>query len=108
VENTMTATRPDVGKVAAVALTGVLLVFALLEAAIVLPPALTTGIDVTWGMDFRAYMVHTERWLAGGGFYLPEQLAGAPVSDRALRLRAAVGGVVDRAARHHRGRCGPF
>jgi hypothetical protein len=55
---------------------GVLLVFALIEAAIVLPPALTTGIDVTWGMDFRVYMEHTQRWLAAEGFYLPAQLAG--------------------------------
>jgi hypothetical protein len=67
--------RGRVGVFAARTLTGLLLVFAGLEAAIVLPPALTTGIDVTWGMDFRAYLVHTVRWL-GGGFYLPEQLAG--------------------------------
>jgi hypothetical protein len=65
-----------VRRVAALAITSVLLVFAAIEAAIVLPPALTTGIDVTWGMDFRAYMEHTQRWLAGEGFYLPAQLAG--------------------------------
>jgi hypothetical protein len=77
----MKAATLPVGKVAAYALTGLLLVFALLEAAIVLPPALTTGIDVTWGMDFRAYLEHAARWLAGDGFYLPAQLAGPYVVE---------------------------
>jgi hypothetical protein len=61
---------------AAYVIAALLLAFGLLSAAIVLPPALTTGLHVTWGMDFRAYLEHAERWLAGGGFYLPEQLAG--------------------------------
>lgn len=54
----------------------VLLALGVASALIVLPPALTSGLHVTWGMDFRAYLEHAERWLAGGGFYLPEQLAG--------------------------------
>lgn len=62
-------------------ITGLLLLVAVAEAAIVLPPALTTGIDVTWGMDFRAYLEHAQRWLAGDGFYLPAQLAGPYVVE---------------------------
>lgn len=76
-----TKTAPRRGLFGAAVLTALLLMFALLEAAIVLPPALSTGIHVTWGMDFRAYLEHAERWLAGGGFYLPEQLAGPYVVE---------------------------
>ena len=69
------------GRFAARVITVLLLVVAVIEAAIVLPPALTTGIDVTRGMDFRAYLEHAARWLAGDGFYLPAQLAGPYVVE---------------------------
>lgn len=68
-------------RVAALAVLGLLLAFAAIEAAIVLPPALTSGLHVTWGLDLRPYLAHTDRWLAGGGFYAPEQLAGPYVVE---------------------------
>lgn len=61
--------------------TVVLLVLAVVEAAIVLPPALTSGLHVTWGMDLRLYIEHATRWLAGEGFYVPVQLAGPYVIE---------------------------
>jgi hypothetical protein len=67
--------------VAAFTLTAVLLAFAVVEASIVLPPALTSGLHVTWGMDFRLYVEHATRWMAGEGFYLPVQLAGPYVIE---------------------------
>jgi hypothetical protein len=79
------ATYPQTRKTApafgAGAVVVVLLVFAVLEAAIVLPPALTSGLHVTWGMDFRLYVEHATRWMAGEGFYLPVQLAGPYVIE---------------------------
>jgi hypothetical protein len=71
-------------RIGAAALAAVLLVFAVIEAAIVLPPALTKGLHVTWGMDFRLYVEHATRWLAGEGFYLPVQLAGPYVMEDVL------------------------
>lgn len=76
--------RPKAGEVAAVAVTGLLLLVAIVEATIVLPPALTSGLHVTWGMDFRLYLEHTANWLAGEGFYLPVQLAGPYVMEDVL------------------------
>jgi hypothetical protein len=67
--------------VGAYTLTAVLVAFAVVEASIVLPPALTTGLHVTWGMDFRLYVEHATRWMAGEGFYLPVQLAGPYVIE---------------------------
>jgi hypothetical protein len=37
----------------------------------------TSGI----GMDLNAYLAHTRRWLDGGSWYLPEQLAGPYVVE---------------------------
>jgi hypothetical protein len=73
--NRKTAALPAIGKAAVVTITGLLLVFALLEAAIVVPAALSR-IDVTWGYDLRMYVAHAERWLADGTFYQAHQLAG--------------------------------
>ncbi len=66
------ATR-RLGRFVAVALTGVLLLFAAIEGSIVLPPAIG---HPTVGMDFGIYMDRARSWLAGDGFYLPAQLAG--------------------------------
>jgi hypothetical protein len=71
-------------RAAYVAIAVILLVFAIIEAAIVLPPALTKGLHVTWGMDLRMYLEHATRWLAGEGFYLPVQLAGPYVMEDVL------------------------
>ena len=57
-----------------IVVTVTLLLAAVVEAAIVLPAALG-NLHVTWGMDLRLYLEHTARWLAGDGFYLPEQAA---------------------------------
>lgn len=59
---------------ALLATTAVILAFAVLEASIILRAM--TRPDVTVGLDFRVYQEATQRWLAGAGFYLPEQLAG--------------------------------
>jgi hypothetical protein len=55
-------------------LTAVFLVFAALEASVVIPPAYANGI--TLGMDFTIYQDRAASWLAGDGFYYPYQLAG--------------------------------
>lgn len=68
------------GEVAAIAVTGLLLALAIVEAAIVLPQAFSR-LHVTWGLDLRLYLEHTENWLAGEGFYLPVQLAGPYVME---------------------------
>jgi hypothetical protein len=72
--NTKTATLP-VGKVAAYALTGLLLVFAMVEIAII--AGSLTQPDITVGFDLRMYLERTQDWLTGGDFYRPRQLAGA-------------------------------
>lgn len=63
-------------RVAAVAATAVLLVFAVLEASVVLPPAFGHHPDVTIGLDLHQYLERTRAWLDGTGYYLPRQLAG--------------------------------
>lgn len=60
--------------------TVLLLLAALAEALYVVPPALSR-LHVTWGMDFRLYVEHATRWVAGEGFYLPSQLAGPYVIE---------------------------
>jgi hypothetical protein len=57
-----------------IGLTGLFLVFAALEASIVLPPASANG--VTLGMDFAIYQERAASWLAGDGFYHAYQLNG--------------------------------
>lgn len=58
----------------AVSLTIALLALAALEAAAVLPIALSH--DYTVGLDFSTYRIQADAWLAGEGFYRPGQLAG--------------------------------
>jgi hypothetical protein len=60
---------------ALVALTGLLLLAAVWEAWLVLPPALS-GHAV--GIDFNLYMERARAWLAGDGFYPTHQLTGSP------------------------------
>lgn len=44
------------------------------ELSIVVPKVL--NLQGALGVDFHQYQDHARRWLAGGGFYLPEQLSG--------------------------------
>lgn len=37
--------------------------------------------DITVAMDLRLYVEHTTRWLAGGGFYVPEQMTPYVIED---------------------------
>jgi hypothetical protein len=60
------------------ALTGLILVFAALDAAVVLPFSLSYHGGVAVGMDYGIYMDRTRDWLAGDGFYRSRQLAGLP------------------------------
>lgn len=62
------------GRVAAIAITSLLLVVAVLEAVVVL--GAVTDPNVTVGLDLRMYLDRTADWRAGDGFYLPHQLAG--------------------------------
>ena len=61
-------------RIFSIGLTAVFLVFAALEASVVIPPAYANGI--TLGMDFTIYQDRAASWLAGDGFYYPYQLAG--------------------------------
>ena len=60
---------------ALVVVTVVILVFAALEASVVLPAAFARP-GVTLGMDYTIYMDRARSWLAEDGFYLPTQLNG--------------------------------
>jgi hypothetical protein len=51
-----------------------LLALTAFELSIVVPKELR--LQGAIGVDFHQYQDHARRWLAGGGFYLPEQLAG--------------------------------
>jgi len=61
-----------------VALTGVILIFVVLDAFVVLPVASTYQGGVAVGMDYGIYMDRTHDWLAGDGFYRSRQLTGLP------------------------------
>ncbi len=58
----------------AVGLTVGLLALLAYELVLTLPRMIST--QGTMGVDFHQYQGHAGRWLAGGGFYLPEQLSG--------------------------------
>ena len=69
---------PRTRRFALLVLTGVILAFAALDAAVVLPLSLTYHGGVAVGMDFGIYMDRTHDWLAGDGFYRSRQLTGQP------------------------------
>jgi hypothetical protein len=69
---------PRTRRYALLVLTGVMLAFAALDAAIVLPVSFTYHGGVAVGMDFGIYMDRTHDWLAGDGFYRSRQLTGQP------------------------------
>lgn len=58
-------------------ISAILVVVAVLEAAIVLPPAFGHA-DITVGLDARLYVERTASWMAGDGFYRARQLTGLP------------------------------
>jgi hypothetical protein len=62
------------GRPVAFALTVAILGFLVFELTLVLPRMLAT--PGTMSVDFHQYQEHARRWLAGGGLYLPAQLAG--------------------------------
>ena len=57
-------------------LVGVLAVIAVVELYLVVGKALDYPRFAMLGRDYNLYMDATRRWLGGGPFYLPEQLAG--------------------------------
>lgn len=72
------AISPRTRRLAPLVLTGVILAFAALSAAVVVPFALSYDDGVAVGMDFGIYMDRTNDWLAGDGFYRSRQLTGQP------------------------------
>jgi hypothetical protein len=60
----------------------VLCLAALAEAWMV-SDGIRRGVTTAIGVDFNQYLAHAQRWLAGGSWYLPEQLAG-PYSVEAV------------------------
>ena len=58
----------------AVGVTALFLALLAFEVAVVLPRMIAARYTI--GVDFHQYQDHARRWLSGGGFYLPEQLAG--------------------------------
>jgi hypothetical protein len=69
---------PRTSRLVLLALTGVILVFAALDATVVLPISLSYHGGVAVGMDYGIYMDRTRDWLAGDGFYRSRQLTGLP------------------------------
>ena len=69
---------PRTRRLALLTLTGVILAFAVLDAIVVLPVALSYQGGVAVGMDYGIYMDRTHDWLAGDGFYRSRQLTGLP------------------------------
>lgn len=59
-------------------LTVVILAFAALDAAVVLPISLSYQGGVAVGMDYGIYMDRARDWLSGDGFYQSRQLTGLP------------------------------
>ena len=105
-----------------VTLTGVILTFAALDAALVIPVSFFYDGGAAVGMDYGIYMDRTHDWLAGDGFYRARQLTGAPyeiqngdsfypptllLSARAVRARAAGTALVADPSRDHRRRPDP-
>jgi hypothetical protein len=72
------AISPRTLRLAPLVLTAVILAFAALEAAVVLPFSLAYDDGVAIGMDYRIYQDRTIDWLAGDGFYRERQLTGQP------------------------------
>jgi hypothetical protein len=66
------------GRLVLLALTAAILVFAVLEATVVLRLAFSLQGGVAVGMDYGIYMDRTHDWLAGDGFYRGRQLTGLP------------------------------
>lgn len=64
-----------IGRFAAIIITCLLLVVGAWEAEIITRAA-RSGNTIAVGYDFDLYLGHAERWLAGGGFYLPAQTSG--------------------------------
>lgn len=73
---------PPLARFAANAATAVLLAFAALEAWVV-TGAMRGGYFGAVGIDVDQYLAHARRWLGGGPWYLPAQLAG-PYSVEAV------------------------
>ena len=63
-------------------LTGVILAFAVSDAAVVLPISLFYEGGALVGMDYGIYMDRTHDWLAGDGFYRARQLTGLHTRSR--------------------------
>lgn len=61
-------------RAAAICFTFALFGLAVLEAALILPIALSH--DYTVGLDFSTYRIQADAWLDGEGFYRPRQLVG--------------------------------
>lgn len=72
------ATHP--ARFAALAVTAVLLAAAAGEAWIV-TAAIRSGTTTAVGLDVNQYLAHAHRWLDGGPWYLPSQLAGPYVVE---------------------------
>jgi hypothetical protein len=69
---------PRTRRLALLSLTGVILAFAALDAAVVLPLSASYQGGVAVGMDYGIYMDRTHDWLVGDGFYRSRQLTGQP------------------------------
>jgi hypothetical protein len=68
------------GRFAGLVLAVVLLIFGAAEGVFVWRLAFDNP-DVTVAMDLRLYVEHATRWMAGGGFYLPEQMTPYVIED---------------------------
>ena len=68
------------GRFAGLVAAAVLLVFGAAEGVSVWRSAIQNP-DVTLAMDLRLYVEHATRWIAGGGFYLPEQTTPYVIED---------------------------
>jgi hypothetical protein len=74
--STLIASRT--GRITLLSLTGAILAFAALNAAVVLASSSVHQGGVAVGMDYGIYMDRTHDWLAGDGFYRSRQLSGLP------------------------------
>ena len=72
------AFAPRTRRLLLLALTGAILTFAVLDAALILPLSFSYQGGAAVGMDYGIYMDRTHDWLAGDGFYTNRQLTGLP------------------------------
>ena len=82
----LTFIPPRTRRLVLVALTGVVLTFAAVDAALIIPVSFFYEGGTLVGMDYGIYMDRTHDWLAGDGFYRDHSSPGLRTRSRTATL----------------------